>query len=41
MKSEGANTMIGLVLLFLSNDRGLMKEFVFNLGKDIALIGIF
>ena len=41
MKSDGANTMIGLVVLFLSNDRGLVKEFAFILGKDIELIRIF
>jgi hypothetical protein len=41
MKSEGANTMFGLVVLFLSNDRGLVKELAFTLGKDIGLIGIF
>ena len=41
MKSEEACTMIGLVVLFLSNDRGLVKELALILGKDIELIGIF
>jgi len=41
MKSEGANTIIDMVVLFLNNDRGLVKEIAFILGKDIELIGIF
>ena len=41
MKSDGANTMIGLVVLFLSDDRGLVKELAFILGKYLGLIGIF
>ena len=41
MKSEGANTTIGLVVLFLSDDRGLVKALAFILGKYIGMIGIF